>query len=53
MPVVSRENGRLMGMVSLDDLLLARVRNLHEERNRERMLRLRWPLRGPARTKMA
>jgi hypothetical protein len=41
MPVV--EDGRLAGMVSLYDLLMARVRNLHEERTRERVLRLRLP----------
>jgi CBS domain-containing protein len=36
---------RLVGMVSLDDLLRARSRNLEEERARERVLRLRMPLR--------
>jgi len=36
---------RLVGMVSLDDLLRARSRNLEEERSRERVLRLRMPLR--------
>jgi H+/Cl- antiporter ClcA/CBS domain-containing protein len=41
MPVV--DGGQLVGMVSLHDLLLARVRNLHEERHRERVLRLRLP----------
>jgi len=41
MPVV--EDGRLAGMVSLHDLLMARVRNLHEERIREQVLRLRLP----------
>jgi len=41
MPVV--EDGRLAGMVSLHDLLMARVRNLHEERTREQVLRLRLP----------
>jgi CIC family chloride channel protein len=43
MPVV--DDGRLAGMVSLHDLLMARVRNLHEERTRERVLRLRLPFR--------
>jgi CBS domain-containing protein len=42
MPVV--EDGRLAGMVSLHDLLTARVRNLQEERTRERVLRLRLPV---------
>jgi CBS domain-containing protein len=41
MPVV--DDGQLAGMVSLHDLLMARVRNLHEERKRERVLRLRLP----------
>ena len=42
MPVVERENPRqLVGLVSLSDLLKARSRNLHEERHRERVLRLR------------
>lgn len=41
MPVV--DEGQLVGMVSLYDLLMARVRNLNEERNRERVLRLRLP----------
>ena len=31
-------------MISLHDLLIARVRNLNEERQRERVLRLRLPL---------
>jgi CIC family chloride channel protein len=45
MPVVEAEDEkRLLGMVSLDDLLRARSRNLEEERRRERLLRLRLPL---------
>jgi len=41
MPVVERENpSRLVGMISLADLLRARTRNLEEERHRERVLRL-------------
>jgi CBS domain-containing protein len=43
MPVVDTESGKLVGMISLHDLLLARVRNLNEERRRERLLRLRLP----------
>jgi H+/Cl- antiporter ClcA/CBS domain-containing protein len=43
MPVVENESGNLVGMISLDDLLLARVRNLNEERHRERPLQLRLP----------
>jgi CIC family chloride channel protein len=42
LPVVDGE-GKLVGMISLHDLLLARVRNLNEERHRERVLRLRLP----------
>src|SRR5215469_5582486 len=34
---------RLVGMISLDDLLRARTQNLEEERARERMLRIRIP----------
>ncbi|HEX6479805.1 MAG TPA: chloride channel protein [Ktedonobacteraceae bacterium] len=49
LPVVERDDpGRLVGMISLNDLLKARVRNLEEERHRERVLRLRLLL--PART---
>ena len=45
LPVVDRDDEkRLQGMVSLDDLLRARGRNLEEERTRERILRLRMPL---------
>jgi chloride channel protein, CIC family len=43
MPVVDSESGKLVGMISIDDLLLARVRNLNEERHRERLLELRFP----------
>ena len=44
MPVVdSPEGGKLMGLVSLEDLLRARTRNLTEERHRERVLRVRLP----------
>jgi CBS domain-containing protein len=44
-PVVDRDDPkRLVGMVSLDDLLRARSRNLEEERARERVLRLRLPI---------
>ncbi|MEO6893165.1 MAG: chloride channel protein [Ktedonobacteraceae bacterium] len=41
-PVVDRGDPRtLLGIVSLNDLLKARVRNLEEERRRERVLRVR------------
>jgi len=36
LPVVDSDSGQLAGMISLHDLLLARVRNLNEERQRER-----------------
>ncbi len=42
LPVVERNSSRkLVGMVSLDDLLKARVRNLEAERRRERVLTVR------------
>ncbi len=47
MPVVDRD-GRLAGMVSLRDLLIARVRSVHDERRREQVLHLRLPLRRGA-----
>ncbi len=48
MPVIESDSGKLVGMVSLEDLLLARVRNLTEERHRERLLELRFPFRSRA-----
>ncbi len=45
LPVVDPDDDkRLLGMLSLNDLLRARSRNLEEERTRERVLRLRNPL---------
>ena len=47
MPVVdSNEERKLVGMISLDDLLHARARNLSEERTRERVLQIRLPFRS-------
>ena len=44
MPVVdSNEERKIVGMISLDDLLHARARNLSEERTRERVLQIRLP----------
>jgi CBS domain-containing protein len=43
LPVVDSNSRQLAGMISLHDLLMARVRNLNEERHRERVLRLRLP----------
>ena len=49
MPVVARGDSRkLVGIISLEDLLHARTRNLTEERERERVLRIRLPFRGVA-----
>ncbi|MFN7998756.1 MAG: chloride channel protein [Bryobacteraceae bacterium] len=45
LPVIERDTGKLTGMISLQDLLLARVRSLNEERHREQVLRLRLPFR--------
>jgi chloride channel protein, CIC family len=50
LPVVDSNNGRLAGMVSLRNLLRARVRHLYEERERERVLRLRLPFGRPTTT---
>jgi CBS domain-containing protein len=52
LPVVERETGKLAGMVSLHDLLVARVRNLNEERHRERVLKLRLPFSSQAEREM-
>jgi CIC family chloride channel protein len=51
MPVVeSHSSRRLVGMVALDDLLKARVRNLEEEKRRERVLPLHLRFLVPARS---
>ena len=50
-PVVERGGDRkLVGVIGLQDLLSARTRNLAEERDRERVLHLRLPLPGKARS---
>jgi len=47
MPVVENEESRkLVGIISLEDLLRARVRDLEEERHRERVLRIHLPFGG-------
>jgi H+/Cl- antiporter ClcA len=47
LPVLDPETERrLVGMISLNDLLRARTRNLTEERGRERTLRIRVPFGG-------
>ena len=44
LPVIDNATGRkLAGIVSLEDLLQARVRHLEEEQRRERVLRVRLP----------
>ena len=43
LPVVDGESRELVGMISLHDLLQARVRNLNEERRREQVLQVRLP----------
>ena len=44
MPVVeSEESRKLVGIIALEDLLRARVRDLEEERRRERVLRIHLP----------
>jgi chloride channel protein, CIC family len=49
LPVVDREDKyRLIGMVSLADLLRARGRHLEEERTKERVFHLRLPARWAA-----
>ncbi len=47
MPVVdSNAERRIVGMLSLEDMLNARARSLTEEHSRERVLRIRLPFRG-------
>lgn len=40
-PVVERGSRRLVGVITLDDLLEGRARNLEAERRRERVMRVR------------
>jgi CBS domain-containing protein len=49
-PVVERENGRFLGIISLDDLLQAPSRHLEEEQRREQTLRVPYfrPSRAPS-----
>ena len=50
-PVVESEHScKLAGIVSLEDLLHARVRHLEEEQRRERVLRIHLPFRENGQT---
>ena len=42
-PVLDPVDRRLVGMISLNDLLSARIQNLEDERARQRVLRIRMP----------
>jgi H+/Cl- antiporter ClcA/CBS domain-containing protein len=44
-PVVSAD-GKLVGVITIDDLLKGRSVQTHKESDRERVLRLRWPFAG-------
>jgi chloride channel protein, CIC family len=46
-PVVSAD-GRLLGVMTINDLLKGRSEQAHREGDRERVLRLRWPFGGRA-----
>jgi H+/Cl- antiporter ClcA/CBS domain-containing protein len=50
-PVVSAD-GKLAGVITLNDLLKGRREQSHRETDRERVLRLRWPFGGEATTKV-
>jgi CBS domain-containing protein len=53
LPVVEQANSRkVVGMISLRDLLTARKRNLEEEKHRERALRIRLLFRSPGKEKV-
>jgi CIC family chloride channel protein len=44
-PVVSAD-GKLLGVMTINDLLMGRSEQAHREGDRERVLRLRWPFRS-------
>ncbi len=49
-PVV--DSGKLVGVLTIDDLLKGRSEQAHREHDRERVLRLRWPFSGGAARKL-
>jgi H+/Cl- antiporter ClcA/CBS domain-containing protein len=51
-PVVATD-GKLLGMMTIEDLLKGRSEQWHRESDRERVIRLRWPFSGPERTRTA
>ena len=48
LPVIERDSRKLLGLLSLDDLLKARSRHLEEERHREQTLRFPFSGGGPS-----
>jgi hypothetical protein len=40
------DGGKLVGVLTIDDLLKGRSEQAHREHDRERVLRLRWPFSG-------
>jgi CBS domain-containing protein len=48
-PVVGSD-GKLLGVMTIEDLLKGRSEQAHRESDRERVIRLRWPFSGPERS---
>jgi H+/Cl- antiporter ClcA/CBS domain-containing protein len=51
-PVVAND-GKLLGVMTIEDLLKGRSEQFHRESDRERVIRLRWPFSGPERSETA
>jgi CBS domain-containing protein len=51
-PVVAAD-GKLLGVMTIEDLLKGRSEQWHRESDRERVIRLRWPFSGPERAMVA
>jgi CBS domain-containing protein len=51
-PVVAAD-GKLLGVMTIEDLLKGRSEQSHRESDRERVIRLRWPFSGPERAETA